>query len=261
MRKKSPYGVALITGAASGLGRHLALELAVRGCAIAAVDRQAQGLQSLEADIRGRGGRCAGAVLDVTQAEVLHLGIAGLEKTLGPIDLLIASAGVGIETSALSYSAVDMNTVISINLLGVSNSIAAVLPGMLERRRGHIAAISSMASFRGMPRMLGYCASKAGVNAMMEGMRVEVENKGVFTTTICPGWIRTQMTEGITGYVPRMLEADDAAQRIIEAIHQKRRFFAFPASELWRLRMVNLLPRFLRDGLLRKWMKVMKRKT
>src|SRR5204863_8360902 len=100
-------------------------------------------------------------------------------------------------------------------------SIAAVLPGMLQRRRGHLVAISSLASLRGLPRMLGYCASNAGVNALMEGLRIEVGDKGLFTTTVCPGWIRTAMPVTIAGH-PKIIEPDAAARRIVDAVVRKR---------------------------------------
>src|SRR5207248_899709 len=98
-----------------------------------------------------------------------------LEAKLGPIDLLVANAGIGIETNAINFKIDDMNLVLNVNLLGVSNSIGAVLPGMIERKRGHLVAISSAASYRGLPRMLAYSASKAGVNAIMDGLRVELK--------------------------------------------------------------------------------------
>jgi len=254
------YKVALITGAGSGIGQQLALALAGMGCTVAAVDCQEHGLKTLEEHILAKNGHCATAVLDVTDAVKLQAGVAELEKNLGPIDLLIASAGVGLETSALDYRAEDMNTVLNVNLIGVSNSIAAVLPGMLQRKHGHVVAMSSLASFRGLPRMLGYCASKAGINALMEGMRIEVEDKGVCTTTVCPGWIRTPMTTQVAGKVPKMLEPDEAARIIIDAVWRKKRFCAFPRKTVWFIRFLGWLPRFVRDGLLRANMRSMHRK-
>jgi short-subunit dehydrogenase len=261
MPQNPKYPVALITGAASGIGRQLALILASEGTAVAALDLQVEGLQTLEQEIRNRQGRCAWVQGDVTDIPNLQKKINELETALGPIDLLIANAGVGLETSGLQYRAEDMNAVLGVNLLGVSNSIGAVLPGMLSRRRGHLVAMSSLASFRGLPRMLGYCASKAGVNALMEGLRLEVGNRGIDVTTICPGWIRTPMTDQIAGSLPGMLEADEAARRIVRAIYQKRHFYAFPASMVWQMRIFNCLPRFLRDPLLRKMLQGLHRKT
>jgi short-subunit dehydrogenase len=225
----------------------LAAALAREGAGIAAVDRLADGLTGLQSELTGAGSRIACAVADVTDFPALREAANKLAGQLGPVDLLIANAGVGLETSALCLNAEDMATVINVNLIGVSNSIAAVLPGMLERKRGHIVAISSVASFRGVPRMLGYCASKAGVNALMEGLRVEVQPYGVDVTTICPGWIRTPMTANIKGPMPHLMEVATAARQILGAIRRRQRFFAFPRALAWRLRLLRWLPPSISD--------------
>src|SRR6185369_13190118 len=136
-------------------------------------------------------------VADVTDPEGLQNAVRELETKLGPTDMLVANAGIGIETSAFAYNVHDMNKVMDVNLLGVSNSIGAVLPGMIERKRGHLVAISSIASYRGLPRMIAYSASKAGVNAIMDGLRVELKSYGIHCSTICPGWVKTPLTANI----------------------------------------------------------------
>jgi short-subunit dehydrogenase len=250
----APFDVALITGAGSGLGRELARLLAANGCRIAGIDRAEAGLKALEQELVAKGARCAWAVADVTDAAALQRAAAALENELGPIDLLIASAGVGLETSALAWSAENFAAVINVNLTGVANSIAAVLPGMLARGRGHLVALSSLASFRGLPRMAGYCASKAGVNALIEAIRVEVEPRGVGTTTICPGWVRTPMTANLTA-IPRMLEVEDAARRILQALGKRRKFVAFPRGDAIRCRLLRWLPAGIGDWLVGRMMR------
>ncbi|HYT91659.1 MAG TPA: SDR family NAD(P)-dependent oxidoreductase [Gemmataceae bacterium] len=238
--------VALVTGAGSGLGRALALALAAEGHAIAAVDVRPEGLVELERELPGR---IAWATADVADAAALTQATADLERRLGPIDLLIANAGIGFETSALTFRAEDFAAHIRVNLLGVANSVAAVLPGMLQRRRGHLAAISSLASFRGLPLMAGYCASKAGVNALMDALRVELKPQGIFVTTICPGWIRTPLSANLKFPVPRMLEVGEAARRIVRALRERRPFFAFPRGPAWQVRLLRWLPSRLSDWL------------
>ena len=249
------YQVALITGAASGIGRALAVELAAKGTAIAAVDLQEDGLRSLAEELGKKNQRVAWAVADVTDAPGLQATTLELERQLGPIDLLIANAGIGSETSALKLDAAAMARIIGVNLIGVSNSLAAVLPGMLERKRGHLVAISSVASFRGMPRMLGYCASKSGVNALMEGLRVEVRDHGLFATTICPAWIRTPMTDQVKAPMEGILEVDVAAKLMVQAIERRVPFFAFPRKMVWRLRWLRWLPLTWQDNLIAKMLK------
>ncbi|MFO0964740.1 MAG: SDR family NAD(P)-dependent oxidoreductase [Gemmataceae bacterium] len=250
------YPVAFITGAASGIGRELARQLSAQGVAIAAVDRQEEGLRSLEDELRAKGGQIAWAGADVTDAAALNARVAELEARLGPIALVIPSAGVGLETSALSLTAADMAQVLNINLLGVSHTFSAVLPGMLKRRKGHLTALSSLASFRGLPRMLGYCAGKAGLNALMEGLRVEVASYNIHATILCPGWIRTPMTASILAPMPYLMDVDQAAARILWAIRKKKRFYAFPRRLAWRIRFITWLPRAWQDRILRSMLKV-----
>lgn len=241
--------VALITGAASGIGRQLARLLSQEGARIAALDLSAEGLAALEAEMKNAGGRCAVAAADVTDAQAVRAAVARLEGQVGPTDLLIASAGVGRETTADAFSAEIFAQTIAVNLVGVSNSIAAVLPGMRERRRGHLAVLSSLASYHGMPRMAAYCASKAGVNALMDALRVELRSSGIVCTTLCPGWIRTPMTAALNLPGIRMLEVEDAARRILTALHRRRAFVAFPAGNVWQLRLLRYLPLPVADWL------------
>jgi short-subunit dehydrogenase len=239
--------VALITGAASGIGRQLALTLAQEGDAIAAVDLQLQPLQTLEAELSGK--PLAWAVADVTDRDALNAAVAKMSERLGPIDLLIASAGVGIGTSAFDFRAADFETVVRVNLIGVANSIAAVLPGMIARNSGHLVAISSLASYRGLPLMAGYCASKSGVNALMEALRVELRSTRIATTTICPCWVRTPMTANIPLAVSNMLDVEDAARRIVQAIRRRKAFFAFPSGDARSVRLLRWLPCGISDWL------------
>ena len=241
--------VVLITGAASGIGRQLAHLLRREGARIAALDLSAAGLAALETELKNAGGRCATAVADVTDPSAVRQAVSLLESQLGPTDLLIASAGVGQETSAEAFSAEDFGRLIEVNLIGVANSIAAVLPGMRERRRGHLAALSSLASYRGLPRMAGYSASKAGVNALMDSMRVELRTYGIVCSTICPGWIRTPMTATLNLPNLPMLEVEDAADRILAALRRGKAFVAFPAGNVWQVRLLRYLPRPLADWL------------
>jgi NAD(P)-dependent dehydrogenase (short-subunit alcohol dehydrogenase family) len=239
--------VVLITGAAQGIGRQLALQLAAEGAAIAAVDLQDKPLEMLASELAGKS--LAWAVADVTDRAGLRAGVAELEKKLGPIDVLIANAGIGRENSALAFKSEDFEAQVRVNLIGVANSVEAVLPGMLQRQSGHLVVMSSMASTRGFPRMAGYCAAKAGVNSLFDTLRVELKPKGIAVTTICPAWIRTNMTAKMADRLPDLLEVEDATQRIISAIRERRPYYAFPASAVRRCRLLRWLPLKVADWL------------
>src|SRR5262245_21870711 len=120
----------LVTGAASGIGRQLALQLAAQGAAIAALDLNAAALSILGEQLAGK--PFVSITADVTEAKTVRAAVSEAENRLGPVDLLIASAGIGCETSALDLRAEDVEAVVTVNLIGVANSIAAVLPGMLQ---------------------------------------------------------------------------------------------------------------------------------
>jgi short-subunit dehydrogenase len=232
--------VILITGAASGIGRELSRQLLHEGARIAAIDRQAEALEALERDWKQP--NLAWAAADVTDRESLSQAIQDLEQRLGPVDRLIACAGVGQATPAEAFPADVFETVVRVNLIGVANSIQAVLPGMIQRRRGHLVVLSSLASFRGIPLLSGYSASKAGVNALMDSLRVELKPYGIQVSTICPGWIRTPMTAPIANYLPRMLSVEDAARCILDAVRRRQRFTAFPRRDSFMLRLFRMLP-------------------
>lgn len=250
--------IALITGAGSGIGRALARILAANGYAIAAVDLQAEPMRLLAEELTAKQSRMAWRVADVTEPAGLFQAVRELEMDLGPIDLLIANAGIGLETTGMQYDVVAMNKVLNVNLLGVSNSIGAVLPGMIERKRGHLVGISSMASFRGLPRMLAYSASKAGVNAIMDGLRVELQATGVHVTTVCPGWVRTPMTAQLGGKLDQLMDVETAAAEIVYAIKHKLLFHAFPRRIRWRLGIVTSLPRSWQDHIIRRMMNLVR---
>ena len=239
------------------VGDQFARVLGAEGARIAAVDRNAAALESLETELKGRSIACA--VADVTDSAALAGAVRDLETRLGPTDLLIASAGLGGATPAHAYEAEVFANLVRVNLIGVSNSIAAVLPGMRERKRGHLAALSSLASYRGLPTMGAYCASKAGVNALLDALRVELRPFDIAVTTLCPGWVRTPMTDAVK--LPdfiKLLTVEEAVARMIEALRRRWPFFAFPRRDLWQVRFLRYLPRPIADWLItRKLLKKM----
>jgi len=252
----SPFAdqVIVLTGAAGGLGRVFTRRLLAEGAAVAAIDREPMGLQALEREHAGA--RIATALADVTDREALVAAVRDLEAKLGPADRLIANAGVGRATGTHQFSAADFADIVTINLIGVANSVAAVLPGMIERRRGHLVALSSLASFRGLPMMSAYCASKTGVNALFDSLAVELAPFGIAVSTVCPGWIRTPLTEQVKFKMPGLMEPEYAVGRILDAVRRKKRFVAFPWRTATLLRLLRWLPagwgdRFIGGGVRR----------
>jgi NAD(P)-dependent dehydrogenase (short-subunit alcohol dehydrogenase family) len=247
----------LITGAASGIGQQLAKTFVAEGARIGALDRNADAVAEAAALL---GKRAAHAVADVTDLAGLRQAVAELEGRLGPTDVLIASAGIARETPAETYRAEDFAAQVHVNLIGVSNSFDAVLPGMRQRRRGHLVALSSLASYHGLPHLAGYCASKAGVNALCDSLRVELRPYGIAVTTLCPGFIRTPMTAPHARPGMDMMELDDAVRRMVRAIRARRSFSAFPASATWQVRLLRYLPLSWGDWLAAEYLKRLNRR-
>jgi NAD(P)-dependent dehydrogenase (short-subunit alcohol dehydrogenase family) len=241
--------VVLITGAASGIGRQFARVLAGEGARLALLDRQKELLDDLALELKACS--IAHAVADVTDRAALVAAVRDLEERLGPTDMLIANAGIFRETPADGEWVDDFTAQIQTNLLGVAHSIEAVLPGMRARRRGHIVAVSSIASYRGLPAFAGYSASKAGVNALCDAFRVELRPFGIAVTTLCPGFVKTNIGAHMDQTnAPPMISVEDAVGRMMAAIRRRRVFYTFPARDAWKVRLLRYLPRAVSDWML-----------
>jgi short-subunit dehydrogenase len=235
--------VAIITGASSGIGRSLACVLAAERCKVGLVARRQEKLQSLAEEIARAGGTAAFAVADVGDRMQTVTAIRGLAAQLGPVALLMANAGVGMPTKLDPVNVRDIEEMFRVNTLGVVYAIEAVLPEMLRRGRGHLAAVSSLAAYKGMPGESAYCASKAAINYYLEGLRIHLRDKGIAVTTICPGFVRTPMTSVNEFHMPWLLEADEAARRIVRALRRRRKVYNFP----WQTSLLMKLTRWLPD--------------
>src|ERR1044072_6233709 len=202
--------VVLITGASSGIGRALALELGKRGARLGLTARRAEELSKVAGEVARAGGQALVVPADVRRVDDINGVAERLREKWGRVDVLGANGGMSTTTAGTKLNAAEAGDVITINVIGVVNSVAAVLPDMLKRGDGHLVAISSLASYRGMPKSGPYSASKAAVSTFFESMRVDLRGSGVAVTVIHPGFIRTPMTENRKKKLPFLLEADDA---------------------------------------------------
>jgi short-subunit dehydrogenase len=243
--------VAIITGASSGIGWALAKELAKQQCKLGLIARRRDNLTALAAQIEKAGGVVRFAVADVAERKQTVEAIRELAGVLGPVDLLIANAGVGTPTTIDPLNVEEVEKMFRVNLFGVIYAIAAVLPEMLARKKGHLAAVSSMAAYKGLPGESGYSSSKAGLNTFLEGLRIQLRDKGISVTTICPGFVKTPMTEPNEFHMPWLLEADEAARRIVRALLRKKKVFNFP----WQMGVLMRITRWVPDWIIARAMK------
>jgi short-subunit dehydrogenase len=243
--------IAVITGASSGIGWELAKCLAAEGCRVGLVARRKEKLETLAEEIRRTGGTAEFARADIGDRAQANEAIRQLAAKIGPADLLIANAGVGMPTVVNPLNVGHTEKMNRTNFLGVVYSIEAVLPEMLRRQSGHLAAVSTLASYKGLPGESGYCATKAAVNIYLEGLRIQLRNRGIRVTTICPGFIRTPMTAPNKFHMPYLLEAEDAAGRIVRALHRRRKVYNFP----WQLSLLMKMTAWLPDWIIARTMR------
>lgn len=246
-----PFRTVLITGASSGLGHGLSLWFASRGAKVYAAGRRKAQLESLRGALReAGGGAIEPVILDVSNGAQTHAEVQELDRRTGGFDLVIANAGIGNDCDAKKMSWPAVQAIIDTNVTGAAATLAAVIPGMLERGRGHLVGVSSLAAFRGLPKAAAYCASKAFLQILLEGWRNDLSGTGVKVTSLHPGYVKTEMTAKNKGMV-FVLEAEDAVDRMAKAILRGDSEFAFPWPLAASMKAVKWLPNPVYDLLLR----------
>lgn len=236
----------LITGAANGIGRATALELARQGARLGLIDLDSAGLVSLKEELAAVGARFTATVADVSQRQPLRQAVKESEAAFGPVDVLVACAGFGTLTLVPDLALDTLRRTFEVNLFGVAESIEAVLPGMLSRGRGHLVGVASLAGYRGFPWMISYSASKAALIAYLEALRPGLARRGITVTTVCPGFVRTAMSTNVPYKRKiKMLEPEEAARHLARAVLRRPRNCVFP----WNSRMGLMILRHMPDPL------------
>ena len=240
--------IAVVTGAASGMGRALCRELANEGVRLGLLDRDSDGLASLETELLQKGVLYSIAVVDTTDRFGVREAMQKVAAALGPIELLVACAGITGTTLVDDLAVERTEAILRVNFLGVVYALEALLPDMIARGRGHIVALSSLAGCRGMPFSAAYSASKAALMAYLESLRPPLRRRGIAVTTVLPGFVRTPLMANAPVQPPmKMMEPEAAARHILRAIRRRSRVYAFPWSTSWLLRVLGLLPPGLYD--------------
>ena len=240
--------VVFLTGASSGIGEALAIALSKKGATLGLLARREELLADLAAKCEDAGGKARIFVCDVVDSEAVHAAAEKFRAEFGHIDIMIANAGIGGNDSATrAYEPASVKKLIDVNLLGAVNAIHAVLPQMIERGSGQLVAISSLAGYRGLPKSAAYSASKAGMTAFFESVRLDNAKHGIDVTIIHPGFIRTPLTAGRANTMPFLMELDDAIPHFIGAIAKKKKFAAFPWPLAMIVRLAKIMPSWLYD--------------
>ncbi|WP_176736687.1 SDR family NAD(P)-dependent oxidoreductase [Oligoflexus tunisiensis] len=244
--------IAFVTGASTGLGHELARQLVQAGYDVALVARRFALLEALKKELDPLGRRVLVIAADVSRWEDIKGAVDRTEKELGPIDLLIANAGVSLDAPLKRFNVAEARLVYEVNVIGLMQTVAAVLPYFMERKRGHIVGVSSLAAYLSFPRSTVYCSSKAAVSSYLEGLRIELMPLKIPVTTICPGFVRTPMTQKNKFKMPFLLDAPDAVRIMMRGIEARKATVHFPSSLAVIVQLLRLVPKPLfRQVLLR----------
>ena len=239
--------VTLITGASSGLGAGLAKRRAKLGEHLILVARREAQLAQLVQEIKNDGGHAEYIVEDVCNFDSLRQKLDACVQKIGPIDKLIANAGIGQNTPAKRFDARVFARVLEVNLISVAYCVEYLLPSMLERNHGHLVGIASLAGYRGLPGAGAYCASKAGLISFFESLRLDLHQTQIQVTTVCPGFVKTPMTDKQKFHMPFLMELEPALDSIEGAIDRGATEHAFPWTLSSFVKLGRWLPNFAYD--------------
>ena len=249
-----PWTRALITGASSGIGEALARNLAARGVHVILTARRLPLLKKIASEIQGAGGKATAVALDVAKTDAAVKVILGLDKKYGGIDLVIANAGIGIKRDIPhSWSWQAVGPVAHINYTAALATITALLPRMVERKSGHVVAISSLASYSALPDAAGYSSPKAGLSRFMECLALDLQRTGVAVSTVHVGFVATPMVAETTFPLPFLMSADKAAEYIVKRLLKRKREINFPKLMVIFVSLMAALPFFVKKFLARRF--------
>lgn len=238
----------LVTGASRGLGRAFATALAERGDHVWLVARDAVELSKVQEHIRERGGKADVVVLDVENTEATVREIRAIDRTCGGLDLVLANAGVGAIPPAEPYAWETLRHAFTTNFLGAAATLTAVLPAMVSRRRGHLVATGSLASYGPIPGSAAYTAPKAGIDMLLETLRLDLRGTGVAVTNLRLGFVRTRMVAASTHPMPQLLEPEDVAARVVAKLDKRPREIVMPRALALGARALGALPSPVREA-------------
>jgi short-subunit dehydrogenase len=240
----------LLTGASRGIGRALAEAFARRGCALGLVARSRDELEDLAASLPGDGHRALPA--DVADRGEIESAV----RDLGGCDVVVANAGIARYLSFQEIGVEEVERMTAVNWLGTVHTVAAALPGMLERGSGHVVIVSSGAGIRAFPQASVYGATKSAQRGFAEALRHELAGTGVSVTVVFPGEIATHLHDHEKDAMPDWYKGDRAArpeplaERIVQAVERDRRAVYHPPI-VRLLRIVHGVSPALSDAMLR----------
>ncbi|MEO0635803.1 MAG: SDR family NAD(P)-dependent oxidoreductase [Pseudomonadota bacterium] len=235
-------GVAWITGASSGIGKALALELAQEGWHVIASARSEEKLNKLAATpIEGKG-QISAWPLDVTDRDASESAIEGIEAQYGPIAMSVMNAGIFKPVAGEALDTDEFIKTFDVNLYGVVYSLVPLLAAMRRRGNGQVALVSSVTGYGGLPSSAAYGATKAALINMAESLKFDTDKFGVLIQVVNPGFVDTPATEENAFEMPALVPVETAARRIAEGLRGGAFEITFPKRFTYALKGLQFLP-------------------
>lgn len=217
-----------ITGASSGIGAALARAYANAGAQLGLVARRGELLESLGAELGACGATATVYAVDVTDTHAMRAAADDFVERTGGIDRVIANAGIGIGDTLREGDSESVARLMRVNVIGVTNTLVPFIPAALRQSSGTLVAVSSVAGHRGLPGRAAYSASKAALITFMDALRMQLVGTGVHAMTLCPGFVRTPLTETLQHDLPFVLEPAAAASLMQRAIEANKKTYTLP---------------------------------
>ncbi len=241
---------ALITGASSGIGAATALKLAANGARVGLAARRTERLEELVSQISRAGGQAIALEMDVVDVASVQAGVSRLAEAFGSIDIVFNNAGLMPLSDIDALKTDEWHRMVDVNIKGVLNTTAAVLPHMIGQKSGHIVNTSSIAGRKVFGGLTVYCATKHAITALSDGMRIELGKKhNIRVTCVQPGAVETELYDQISDPAARrqmeelktqmeFLKAEDIAETVLFAVESPRHVdiaevFVMPTQQAW----------------------------
>lgn len=241
----------LITGASNGIGAALAEEYAGPGISLALFGRNPERLTAVAERCRRKGADVTSHAADVTDRRAMESWITEVDARR-PLDLVIANAGISGGTGSHDDDEVTARAIFEVNVAGTLNTVFPTIPLMRKRGTGHIAIMSSLAGFRGLSTAAAYSASKAALTSYGDGLRGRLAPHGIRVSVICPGFVKTAMSDANQYRTPLLISAGTAARTIRRGLEEGRALIAFPWLAYTAARLLAVLPNRIYDWIIRR---------
>jgi len=235
-------GSAWVTGASSGIGRALALDLAREGFSVFATARSEDDLNRLAGEAESLKGTIIAAPGDVTNAESMAELVARIDSEGDGLALAVFNAGVYIPVHGETLTVEDFDKTFAVNLSGVVNGLVPAIERMKARGRGQLAIVSSVTGYGGLPTSAAYGATKAALINLAESLKFDLDKLGVRIQVICPGFVDTPATADNAFTMPALMQPGDAASRIASGLKSSSFEITFPRRFTYVLKALRFLP-------------------